>query len=149
MNELDIQQERQAFEQCYKVNHKKVEYDEKRDCYEPLTHNKKTQWAYAKETNIRWCAWKNAKRHTLKSNDWISVTERLPASRSREVNVLLKTGEVRIALFEQWIPPGQTKPVHYFTGDIYHVDGIEYQCTVFDNVTHWQPLPNPPVKVEK
>lgn len=77
---------------------------------------------------------------------WISVADRLPASRSQEVNVLLKTGEVRIALFEQWIPPGQTEPVHYFTGDIYHVDGHEYQCTVFDNdeITHWQPLPQPP-----
>ena len=64
----------------------------------------------------------------------------------QEVNILLNTGEVRIALHELGTPGGScfTKG-HYFTGDIYHIDGAEYNCSVYgDDVTHWQPLPEPP-----
>lgn len=37
---------------------------------------------------------------------------------------------------------------HFFTGDIYHVDGYEYECDIFKDVTHWQPLPEPPLNSE-
>jgi len=40
---------------------------------------------------------------------------------------------------------GYTTTHGYFTGDIYHIDGAEYNCSIYgDDVTHWQPLPKPP-----
>lgn len=78
-------------------------------------------------------------------SEWISVEDRYPEN-GQEVNILLNTGEVRIALHEVGTPGGRdfTKG-HYFTGDIYHIDGAEYNCSLYgDNVTHWQPLPAPP-----
>ena len=78
-------------------------------------------------------------------SEWISVEDRYPEN-GQEVNILLNTGEVRIALHEVGSPGGRdfTKG-HYFTGDIYHIDGAEYNCSLYgDNVTHWQPLPAPP-----
>lgn len=63
----------------------------------------------------------------------------------QEVNILLNTGEVRIALHELGTPGGSFTKGHYFKGDIYHIDGAEYNCSVYgDDVTHWQPLPEPP-----
>lgn len=133
-DELDIQQERQAFEQRYKVNHNKVEYDEKRDCYEPLTHNKKTQWAYAKETNIRWGTWKSAKRHTLKSNNWISVNNRLP-----------ENGQNCLAWKEPRSSGYGSRGYIFSTFD----NGVFDDIYPNEIVTHWQPLPNPPMEIEK
>ena len=78
-------------------------------------------------------------------SEWISVEDKYPED-GQEVNILLNTGEVRIALHELGTPGGScfTKG-HYFTGDIYHIDGAEYNCSIYgDDVTHWQPLPEPP-----
>ena len=78
-------------------------------------------------------------------SEWISVEDEYPKD-GQEVNILLNTGEVRIALHELGTPSGScfTKG-HYFTGDIYHIDGAEYNCSIYgDDVTHWQPLPEPP-----
>lgn len=78
-------------------------------------------------------------------SEWISVEDKYPEN-EQEVNILLNTGEVRIALHELGTPGGScfTKG-HYFTGDIYHIDGAEYNCSIYgDDVTHWQPLPEPP-----
>lgn len=83
-------------------------------------------------------------------SEWISVEDKYPED-GQEVNILLNTGEVRIALHELGTPGGSgfTKG-HYFTGDIYHIDGAEYNCSLYgDNVTHWQPLPEPPEEIGK
>lgn len=77
-------------------------------------------------------------------SEWISVEDEYPED-GQEVNILLNTGEVRIALHELGTPRGSFTKGHYFTGDIYHIDGAEYNCSVYgDDVTHWQPLPEPP-----
>ena len=92
-------------------------------------------------TQYKWEGW----QARAAQSEWISVEDRYPEN-GQEVNILLNTGEVRIALHEVGAPGGRdfTKG-HYFTGDIYHVDGAEYNCSLYgDNVTHWQPLPAPP-----
>ena len=77
-------------------------------------------------------------------SEWISVEDEYPED-GQEVNILLNTGEVRIALHELGTPGGSFTKGHYFTGDIYHIDGAEYNCSIYgDDVTHWQPLPEPP-----
>ena len=92
-------------------------------------------------TQYKWEGW----QARAAQSEWISVEDRYPEN-GQEVNILLNTGEVRIALHEVGSPGGRdfTKG-HYFTGDIYHIDGAEYNCSLYgDNVTHWQPLPAPP-----
>lgn len=101
------------------------------------------------ETENMYLAWRAAKSHA-EEYGWISVEDRYPEN-GQEVNILLNTGEVRIALHEAGTPGGSdfTKG-HYFTGDIYHIDGAEYNCSLYgDNVTHWQPLPTPPRQGDK
>lgn len=94
-------------------------------------------------------AWKMWQARAAQS-EWISVEDEYPED-GQEVNILLNTGEVRIALHELGTPSGScfTKG-HYFTGDIYHIDGAEYNCSIYgDDVTHWQPLPEPPEEIGK
>ena len=85
--------------------------------------------------------WLAAKRHGEQSV-WIPVTEKYPEERKQEVIVKLSDGAVKIALYSRWTPYGQTQSIHYFEGDIEHVDGGEYNATTFENVEYWQPLPN-------
>lgn len=74
---------------------------------------------------------------------WISVNDRYP-EKGQEVSVLLSGNVVRIALHTAFIPICGTELVHLFEGDICHVEGWEYQGRAFRNVTHWQPLLEPP-----
>lgn len=99
----------------------------------------------AENMYLAWCA---AKSHAAQS-EWISMEDKSPED-GQEVNILLNTGEVRIALHELGTIRGSFTKGHYFTGDIYHIDGAEYNCSVYgDDVTHWQPLPEPPEQGDK
>ena len=91
-------------------------------------------------TQYKWEGW----QAKAAQSEWISVEDKYPED-GQEVNILLNTGEVRIALHELGTPRDSFTKGHYFTGDIYHIDGAEYNCSVYGNdVTHWQPLPEPP-----
>ena len=130
-----IEQERKAFEEWY--------YDSIGDTRFPLDKHENGCYCnpIAEDMFTTWCA---AKSHSAQS-EWISVEDEYPKD-GQEVNILLNTGEVRIALHELGTPGGScfTKG-HYFTGDIYHIDGAEYNCSIYgDDVTHWQSLPEPP-----
>ena len=70
--------------------------------------------------------------------EWISVKERLPENTgvAPEVIVHTKTGEVTVGWFDKtdrewWILS----------------EDIDYgeMCVSFDSVTHWMPLPEPPM----
>lgn len=130
-----IEQERMAFEEWYAST------------YLPTPVHGRTFYKYStgvyrlQHVQDAWQAW----QARAAQSEWISVDDGYPEN-GQEVNILLNTGEVRIALHEVGTPGGRdfTKG-HYFTGDIYHIDGAEYNCSLYgDNVTHWQPLPAPP-----
>lgn len=82
--------------------------------------------------------WRN-----YKAGEWIPVAVQYPRNSEQEVNVLLSDGSVRIAKYTALTSLDSSTPIHYFTGQIEHIDGAEYNCSDFDNVTHWQPLPAP------
>lgn len=137
MNELDIQKEREIFEAVFGVNkvHRKVDYLFKQDMYEAHDYNKKSHQNYAKEVNLRWSGWKRAKRHILKSNNWISVEDRLPENNQIVMCHLYNDNIISAKLVldeECW----RTTYLGDLDVDAYYI-------------THWQPLPNSPVKVEK
>lgn len=136
MNELDIQKEREIFEAVFGVNkvHRKVDYLFKQDMYEAHDYNKKSHQNYAKEVNLRWSGWKQAKRHTLKSNDWISVEDRLPEQSGQYL--VFKSEPI----FENQVV--EEVGISEFFSDLKTFPKLHY-------VTHWKLLPNPPVKVEK
>ena len=128
-----IEQERKAFEAWISNPAPPVQID-------PCQKQKDGRYAYV-HIEFAWRAW----QARAAQSEWISVEDRYPEN-GQEVNILLNTGEVRIALHEVGTPGGRdfTKG-HYFTGDIYHIDGAEYNCSLYgDNVTHWQLLPAPP-----
>lgn len=128
-----IEQERKAFEAWY------IKYLPPDS---PILYFSRDDTGYKTyRTRTLWEGW----QARAAQSEWISVEDRYPEN-GQKVNILLNTGEVRIALHEVGTPGGRdfTKG-HYFTGDIYHIDGAEYNCSLYgDNVTHWQPLPAPP-----
>lgn len=136
MNDLDIQKEREIFEAVFGVNkvHRKVDYLFKQDVYEAHDYNKKSHQNYAKEVNLRWLGWKQAKRHTLKSNNWISVNDRLPENE-----------QIILIYSNFWIEKTRICTSQFIDGRF--LTYPSFQETV--NVTHWQPLPNPPMEIEK
>ena len=138
--------ENKSFDQLFPHAKQAAQYSKDREQYEKPWD----LWEIGDENGWRkasgqpvWFAelkyWRN-----YQTGEWIPVDIQYPRNDTQEVIVLLSDGSVRIALYTTFTPLGRSTPVHYFTGDIYHVDGIEYNCTDFDNVTHWQPLPEPP-----
>lgn len=76
-------------------------------------------------------------------NEWISVKDRLT---KQGVDVLifppkshLKTEPVYTAHRRQWEERHDTWE-YIWTGSVYHV--------VWDSITHWMPLPDPPNEIE-
>lgn len=130
-----IEQERKAFEEWYASTYLPTPARGR-------TFNKYPSGVYClQHAQDAWQAW----QARAAQSEWISVEDKYPED-GQEVNILLNTGEVRIALHELGTPSSScfTKG-HYFTGDIYHIDGAEYNCSIYgDDVTHWQPLPEPP-----
>ena len=130
-----IEQERKAFEEWYASTYLPTPARGR-------TFNKYPSGVYClQHDQDAWQAW----QARAAQSEWISVEDKYPED-GQEVNILLNTGEGRIALHELGTPSGScfTKG-HYFTGDIYHIDGAEYNCSIYgDDVTHWQPLPKPP-----
>lgn len=129
-----IEQERKAFEEWYASTYLPTPVHGR-------TFNKYPTGVYClQHVQDAWQAW----QARAAQSEWISVEDEYPED-GQEVNILLNTGEVRIALHELGTPGGSFTKGHYFTGDIYHIDGAEYNCSVYgDDVTHWQPLPEPP-----
>ena len=71
-------------------------------------------------------------------SEWISVDDRLP-NKDEEVIIHTMTGEVMSAFFKEW--------THVRTGKMMQAFQ-DYDCKLFTwwlwEVTHWQPLPEPP-----
>lgn len=136
-----IKQERQAFEEFMRSqnNGDRLELDAD-GCYADVS------------IEYAWSGWKARAKQT----EWIAVEEQLPTLLNKqlsqlnssshiaicEVIVKLQNGSVRMALFEHF-KTINNGIVYSFTGDIYHIDGGEYNCEIYTkDVTHWQYLPS-------
>lgn len=89
--------------------------------------------------NRRECAETGQGDTELQGSGWISVDERLPRI-EETVMVALSDG----AVFSSWL---EKEPVSY-DADEWPPDGVsfpaEWQANEWGEVTHWQPLPEPP-----
>lgn len=75
-----------------------------------------------------------------KFDDWISVDERLP--QDNELVLVCENGEVKIRYYS--VSNNGQERCHWWSDE-----WDDFCCNVDDgDVTHWQPLPQPPVEKE-
>ena len=85
------------------------------------------------ETPLSLMAWLEMKKREESNNDWISVKERLPENNK---DLLGYHGNRKSIWLVMLIKEPHTNALRWLIDE-----GFEFD---FDEITHWQPLPEPP-----